>query len=129
MTPTTLARLAGVLGGLCWVARAVLDGGGSGSEALVNGLHWGGLALIAIAVLAIGAGLVSGILALRVVVALCLAALVWSLLEFLRSQYADNAVDGVFGALLAAYCLLGLRRHRSPATTPPRERTTGSHAA
>ena len=120
-SPGSRAACAGSLGPL-------LDRAG-GSESLVNGLHWGGLALIAIAVLAIGAGLVTGILALRVVVALCLAALVWSVLEFLRGQYADNGVDGVFGALLAAYCLLGLVRLRRTAASPPRERATGSHAA
>ena len=45
VTPTTLARVAGVLGGLCWVVRAVLDDG-NGPTSLINALHYGGLALL-----------------------------------------------------------------------------------
>jgi hypothetical protein len=133
VTPTTLARVAGVLGGLCWVLRAVLDDG-SGPEGLVNGLHYGGLALLVIALLGIGAGLVTGLAALRVVVAVCLVALAWAVLEFLHQQYADRGVDGVLGALVGVYCLLGLlvrRRRREPDGDGPREprRSSGSHAA
>jgi hypothetical protein len=129
VTATTLARLAGVLGGLCWLVRAVLDDG-DGPESLINALHYGGLALIVIALLGIGAGLVSGLVALRVVVAICLVALAWAVLEFLHQQYADRGVDGVLGALLAAYCLAGLvarRRGRDDAPRP--RRSSGSHAA
>jgi hypothetical protein len=121
--------MAGVLGGLAWPARAIVDRHG-GSDAVVNALHWGGLALIAIAVLGIGAGLVSGLPALRILVAVCLCALVWSLLEGLRGQWADDWVDGVFGVLLALFCLVGLVRRRG-AERPhdqPRPRRTGAHA-
>jgi hypothetical protein len=136
VTPPALIRLAGVLGGLCWVLRAVLDDGGA-SEPLVNALHYGGLALIVIALLGIGAGLVSGLAALRVVVAICLVALGWAVLEFLHQQYADRGVDGVLGGLLAAYCLVGLvtrgrrRRHGQGGgdDTPRPRRSSGSHAA
>lgn len=131
MTPTTLARLAGVLGGLCWVLRAVLDDG-DGPESLINGLHYGGVALLVLALLGIGAGLVSGLVALRVVVAICLVALAWAILEFLHQQYADRTVDGVLGGLMVAYCLAGLaaRRRRGDDGEPshPR-RSSGSHAA
>jgi hypothetical protein len=130
VTPTTLVRLAGVLGGLCWVLRAILDDG-DGSEALINALHYGGMALLALALLGIGAGLVSGLVALRIVVAVCLLALAWAVLEFLHQQYDDRVVDGVVGALLAAYCLTGLlvrRRHGGGGSPRPR-RSSGSHAA
>jgi hypothetical protein len=128
MTPTALARVAGVLGGLCWLGRALLDGAG-GSDPAVNALHWGGLALIALALLGIGAGLVSGLAPLRVLVAVCLTVLVWAILEVLHDQYSDRWSDGVFGALLAAYCATGLlARRRDPGPTT-RERATGSHAA
>jgi hypothetical protein len=130
VTPTTLVRLAGVLGGLCWVLRAILDDG-DGSEALINALHYGGMALLALALLGIGAGLVSGLVALRIVVAVCLLALAWAVLEFLHQQYDDRVVDGVVGALLAAYCLTGLlvrRRHGGGGPPRPR-RSSGSHAA
>jgi hypothetical protein len=130
VTPTTLVRVAGLLGGLCWVLRAVLDNG-NGPEGLINALHYGGLALLVLALLGIGAGLVSGLPALRVVVAICLLALAWAVLEFLHQQYSDRVVDGVLGGLMAAYCLAGLlarRRHDDDGTHRPR-RSTGSHAA
>ena len=131
VTPTTLARLAGVLGGLCWLARAVLDDG-DGPTSLINALLWGGLALLALALLGIGAGLVTGLPALRVVVAVCLVLLAWAVLEFLRNQYADRGVDGALGLLVALYCLVGLllRRRRDDDREPrPPRRSSGSHAA
>jgi hypothetical protein len=133
MTPTSLTRVAGVLGGVAWLAGAVVDRT-DGAEALVNTLHWGGSALILIALLGIGAGLVSGLLALRVVVAACLAALAWAVVEWLHSALPDPYVDGAAGVVLALYCLASLRRRRrlarehvGPRTT--RARRTGSHAA
>jgi hypothetical protein len=131
MTPTTLARVAGVLGGLCWLARAILDDG-NGPTSLIDALHWGGLALLALALLGIGADLVTGLVPLRVVVAICLVALAWAVLEFLHSQYADRRVDGILGVLMAVYCVAGLAyRHRHAQDSEPRERrrSSGSHAA
>ena len=130
VTPTSLARVAGLLGGLSWVVRALLDDGG-GPAPLVNALHYGGLALLVLALLGIGAGLVSGLAALRVLVAVCLVALAWAVLEFLHQQYADRSVDGVLGALMAAYCLAGLvAARRGHGDRPPRRpRSSGSHAA
>jgi hypothetical protein len=131
MTPTTLARVAGVLGGLCWLARAILDDG-DGPTSLIDALHWGGMALLALALLGIGADLVTGLVALRVVVALCLVLLAWAVLEFLHSQYDDRWVDGVLGLLMALYCVAGLAyRRRHPHEVAPRapRRSSGSHAA
>jgi lipopolysaccharide export LptBFGC system permease protein LptF len=131
MTPTTLARVAGVLGGLCWLARAILDDG-DGPTSLIDALHWGGTALLAIALLGIGADLVTGLVALRVVVAICLVLLAWAVLEFLHSQYADRGVDGILGVLMALYCVAGLvYRHRHPGDGVPRKprRPSGSHVA
>jgi hypothetical protein len=131
VTPRTLVRLAGLVGGLSWVVRAVLDDG-DGPGSLINALHYGGAALLAIALLGIGAGLVSGLAALRVVVAVCLVALGWAVLEFLHNQYADRGVDGVVGALVAAYCLAGLLLRRRPRGAGPASRprrSSGSHAA
>src|SRR4051794_39674797 len=131
VTPTTLARGAGVLGGLCWLARAILDDG-NGPTSLIDALHWGGAALLVLALLGIGADLVSGLVALRVVVAICLALLGWAVLEFLHSQYDDRWVDGVVGVLVALYCVAGLvHRRRHPDDGQPRapRRSSGSHAA
>lgn len=127
VTPTTLPRVAGVLGGLCWVLRAVLDDG-DGPTSLIDALHWGGLALLVLALLGIGAGLVSGLPALRVLVAVCLVALGWAVLEFGHQQWPDRGVDGVLGALVALYCVGGLVRRRSRAA-PTARRSSGTHAA
>jgi hypothetical protein len=130
VTPTTLARIAGVLGGLCWLGGAILDDG-NGPTSLIDALHYGGLALLVLALLGIGAGLVTGLVALRVLVAVCLTALAWAILEFLHQQYADRIVDGVLGALMAAYCLAGLvaRRRHHDEDSPDSHRSHGSHAA
>ena len=128
MTPTTLARLAGVAGGLCWVLRAVLDDG-DGPEPLINALHYGGLALLVLALLGIGAGLVSGLPPLRVVVAACLVLLAWAVLEFLHEQAPDRGVDGVLGGLVVVYCAAGLWVRRRPSEPRAPRRPTGSHAA
>ena len=53
------------------MGRAILDNG-DGPISVIDGLHYGGLALLVIALLGIGGGLVSGLMALRVVVAICL---------------------------------------------------------
>ncbi len=74
----------------------------------------------------------SGLVALRVVVAICLVALVWAVLAFLHQQYADRSVDGILGGLMAVYCL---GRARGPPRRPrgdepeQRRRSRGSHAA
>jgi hypothetical protein len=130
VTPTTLPRVAGVLGGLCWVGRAVLDDG-DGPTSVIDALHYGGLALLVLALLGIGAGLVSGLAALRVLVAVCLVALAWAVLEFLHEQYPDRGVDGVLGALMVVYCIAGLigRRRRTTDRERAPRRSTGSHAA
>jgi uncharacterized membrane protein AbrB (regulator of aidB expression) len=131
VTATTLVRLAGIVGGLGWVARAVLDTG-DGPSGAIHALHYAGLALLVIALLGIGAGLVSGLLALRVVVAICLLALAWAVVSFLHTQYSDRLADGVLGGLMAAYCAVGLltRRSHDHGDEPPApRRSRGSHAA
>jgi hypothetical protein len=133
VTAATLVRIAGIVGGLCWIAAAVLDNGDTSAGA-VDTLHYGGLALLVVALLGIGAGLVSGLLALRVVVALCLVALAWAVVSFLHQQYSDRVVDGVLGGLMVVYCLAGIlarRRHHDGdgGDAPGPRRPRGSHAA
>ena len=50
VSPTSLARIAGILGGLGWMGRAILDDG-DGPGSVIDGLHYGGLALLVIALL------------------------------------------------------------------------------
>jgi len=118
------ARVLGLLGGLCWVITAVL-GVLDAPDAAVDAAYWGGLALIGISLVGLGAGLVSAsAMWLRVIVAICAPLLVWSVLEALRSGLSDHLVVGGFGAVLAAYCAVGLLRRRA---RRPR-RTHGSHS-
>jgi hypothetical protein len=131
VTATTLVRIAGIVGGLCWVARAILDTGDVSAN-VIDALHYGGLALLVISLLGIGAGLVSGLVALRVVVALCLVALAWAVVSFLHQQYSDRAVDGILGGLMVVYCAAGLlarRSHEHGEGDRPAPRRPGSHAA
>jgi hypothetical protein len=131
VSPTSLARVAGILGGLCWIGRALLDDGG-GPASVIDGLHYGGLALLVIALLGIGGGLVSGLVALRVVVALCLVALAAAVVSFLHHQYSDRAVDGILGGLMVLYCVIGILVRRSrPRDDGASEshRSRGAHAA
>jgi hypothetical protein len=133
VSSTSLARVAGILGGLCWMGRAFLDNG-DGPTSVIDGLHYGGLALLVIALLGIGAGLVSGLMALRVVVAVCLVALGAAVLSFLHEQYDDRSVDGILGGLMVFYCVVGIlaRRSRRPGDGDPESRhhhSRGSHAA
>ena len=124
MSLPVLARVAGLLGGVCWVLRAVLDELDA-SSAAIDALHWGGLALIALALVGLGAELVSSSATwLRVIVAICVPLLVASVLEALRQGVADRWVAGGFGVLLAAYCAVGLARTRARRA----RRTHGSHA-
>ena len=128
---TSLARIAGILGGLCWIGRAILDDG-DGPTALIDALHYAGLALLVIALHGIGGGLVSGLMALRVVVAICLVALAAAVVSFLHEQYDDRSVDGILGGLMVFYCVVGILARRNK---PPDERdresrhSRGSHAA
>jgi hypothetical protein len=53
--------------------------------------------------------------------------------SFLHHQYSDRVVDGILGALMVAYCAVGLLTRRSHETDgedpPPSRRSRGSHAA
>ena len=129
VSPTSLARIAGILGGLCWIGRALLDDG-DGPTSVIDGLHYGGLALLVLALLGIGGGLVSGLMALRLVVAVCLVALAWAVVSFLHQQYSDRSVDGILGGLMVFYCAVGMLARRSRRHGDPHpHRSSGSHAA
>ncbi len=105
----TVAALAAVLGGLSWVGAAWVDV-----------LAWVGTALVAVAVLGAGAGLVSrGATWLRWIVSVCFLALVASVLSVLLDGLDDQAVLLAAGAGAALAGGLALTRR-----TPSR----GSHA-
>jgi hypothetical protein len=110
-----LARVAGVLGGLAWVVRHVGE---------VEELRWPGLALLAVALAAFGAGLVSRSATwLRAIVAVCFPLLVWSVVEVAHGSADDSLVDAVAGGLVALVSLAGIGRVRGA------RQHAGSHAA
>ena len=78
----------------------------------IDGLHYGGLALLVIALLGIGAGLVSGLVALRVVVAICLVALAGRCCRSSTSSTPTASVDGILGGLMVVYCVVGILARR-----------------
>lgn len=103
MSHKTLVRIAGVVGGLCWLGQATVNKYDAAAAA-VNALYWGGGALILVALVGLGMGLVSGARWLRVVVGLCVPLLIWSIVEVLHAETSDNIVDGGLGLSLALIC-------------------------
>ena len=88
-----LACLGALAGGLAWVLRLVL-----GDEPVV--LFWVGLGLVALALAAAGASLVTkGTWWLRLIVAVALPALVLSLYSGVRTMADAVVVDAVAGGL------------------------------
>jgi hypothetical protein len=127
MDPHTLARWSGLVGGLCWLVRFVVDLAGSGTGGLADVLYWFGLVLLAVARAATGAGLVSrSAVWLRTIVAVAFPLLVWSVLEVLHPAGNPRAIDGVFGLVMVGVSAAGLRTAR-PAGRP-RSRSAGAHS-
>jgi hypothetical protein len=123
----TPAAVAGLLGGLCWLGAYVLDATSGGG--LVDALTWAGYVLVGLAVLAAGAGLVSRSATwLRVLVAVCFAALVWSVLEVLRDSLDGLTVNAAFGVLAAVVAVVVLTRGRPASAAPAGHRAGRSHA-
>jgi hypothetical protein len=121
------AAVAGLLGGLAWIAAYVADG--SSDAGLVEALTWSGVVLLAWAVVLAGASLVSRSATwLRVLVSVCLTALVGSVLQVVRDAADPVSVDAVVGVLAVVASVVALRRRpvaAGPAATGP---VRGSHA-
>ncbi|WP_309649314.1 hypothetical protein [Nocardioides sp.] len=115
MPLTLLARVAGVLGGLCLLVRAAAG---------VDALRWPGLVLLALALAALGAGLVSTSATwLRAIVAVALPVLVWSVVEVVGGEGDGRVVDAVAGVVVALVCVRALVRSRGE------RHPAGSHSA
>ena len=113
-----MARVAGVLGGGCLLTRHL---------AVVEELRWPGLALLAVALAAAGSSLVSRSAAwLRLVVAVAVVLLVWSLLELWHQELDDSLVDAAVGVVAVLWALVSLAGRRRPSGRGSR---AGSHAA
>jgi hypothetical protein len=128
MSLRALAMVSGVVGGVSWLVGLVLDRAGVGGEGLLDALHWGGLALLAVALFGFGAGLVSSSAPwLQVIVGIALALLVWSVVEVLHDTGDPAVVDGVAGGIVAVVSFAALGRRPEGHEQPPR-RTHGAHA-
>jgi hypothetical protein len=124
MDLNTVARGSGLVGGLLWLVRFLLDLAGSGSGA-ADLLYVGGLVLLGVALVGMGMGLVSrSALWLRVIVGIAFPLLVWSVLEVLHPAGDPQAIDGVVGLVAVVVAALGLVRAR-PET---RARSAGAHS-
>ena len=74
----------------------------------------------------------SGLIALRVVVAICLVVLAAAVVSFLHEQYSDRSVDAILGGLMVVYCVIGILVHRSRPHddgAPEARHSRGSRAA
>ncbi|NYD40573.1 hypothetical protein [Nocardioides panaciterrulae] len=113
MDPHTLTRLAGLVGGLCWLARLLLDLAGHGAGAAAGALYWTGSLLVAVALIGAGAALVSSSASwLRAIVGVAFPLLVWSVLGVLHNAGHPQTIDGVAGLLVAGTAAAGLARSR-----------------
>ena len=123
------AALAGLVGGLAWITVLVFDRA-SGRGVVVDALAWIGLFLLVIATLGAGASLVSrSAVWLRVLVAVCFAALAGSVLELLSESYDDLVVYAVFGAVAVVVSVVALARsERSRGGHADTHRSGGTHA-
>jgi hypothetical protein len=92
------AQLAGLIGGLAWVAAFFASDGGGLEAALLLA----GAVLLTCALFGLGMLLVrSDVLALRVFVAVALPTLVWGVFAIVHRSAGDPAVvDAVFGAVV-----------------------------
>ena len=107
MSHKTLIRIAGVVGGLCWLAQAAVNDYDAAENA-VNALYWGGGVLILVALVGLGAGLVSG--APGCAWSSGSASRCWSgrSSRSCTPRRPDSVVDGGFGLALALICAASL---------------------
>jgi hypothetical protein len=129
MSLRVFALVTGLLGGGCWVARWGADLAGS-APTWSDSVYWAGLGLLGLALACAGSALVSrSALWLRLIVAVALPLLVWSVYAVVKGDDDALMLDGVLGAVaivgsLALYATSG--RHVD-GSEPPR-RAPGSHA-
>lgn len=122
MIPAKLAPGAAFLGGVLWIAHALLGGG---SDPLPATLHFVGLGFIMLASAVFGSTLVkSDAVAMRVTVALASGLLALALIEAFR--VTESAwYDGFWGIVAAVIGGIALLRSRGQSPGRPRH---GAHA-
>jgi len=118
----SVATAFALVGGLCWVIRALIEH---------EVLEWAGFIFLGVAAAAAGAALVnSSALPLRLFVAVAFPLLVWSVLELLRDAGGDRSIDGVFGAAAVVTAVVAFLRRpvRGQHSGSDSGSHTGSHA-
>ena len=123
MPPAKLAASAALLGGVLWIAHALLGGG---SDPLPNTLHFVGLACVLVASAVFGSSLVkSDAVGMRVVVGLASGLLALSMVEAFRP--GDTPwYDGFWGIVATGIGGLALLRGRGRSSG--RSAKGGAHA-
>jgi hypothetical protein len=116
----TPAASACLLGGICWLGVFLVDKSSGGG--LVDALTWAGAALLAICAVVAGAALVSrSAPALRVLVGVCFAVLVASVVQVVRQSGDVVAIDALFGGLAMVVAIVAMVRASKRTTSgPPR---------
>lgn len=123
MIPARLAAAAALVGGLLWIAHAVLGGG---SDPVPATLHFVGLGFVIVAAAVFGSTLVkSDAVAMRVVVGLASGMLALALVEAFRGT-DSGWYDGFWGIVAALVGGLALLRGRGRQQRPPR--AGGAHS-
>jgi hypothetical protein len=122
MPPAKLAASTALLGGLLWIAHALLGGG---SDPVPGTLHFLGLAALLVAAAVFGSTLVKNdAVAMRLTVGLASGLLALSLIEAFRP--ADSPwYDGAWGVVAAVIGGLALLRGRGNISGRP---SAGAHA-
>lgn len=121
--PARLAAAAALVGGLLWIAHAVLGGG---SDPVPATLHFVGLGFVIVAAAVFGSTLVkSDAVAMRVVVGLASGMLALALVEAFRGT-DSGWYDGFWGIVAALVGGLALLRGRGRQQRPPR--AGGAHS-
>ena len=123
MNPARLAAAAALLGGVLWIAHAVLGG----TDPVPATLHFLGLGFVIAAAAVFGSTLVkSDAAAMRVVVGLASGLLALALIEAFR--VTDSGwYDGFWGIVAALIGGIALLRGRGK-TAPRRPRHGGAHS-
>lgn len=114
MSPRLAAVASAMIGGGLWIFRWV-------AEAPVA-VHWVGLVLVALALVPVGARLVSGVAPLRVVVAVALPLLVATLVELVRPASDAGGVGALLGVVTVVVAVGAMAATAQPAVAESRHR-------
>ncbi|MFC7493281.1 MULTISPECIES: hypothetical protein [unclassified Nocardioides] len=121
-----LAPLAGLVGGLAWIAAFLLEQ--ADRPTLADVIDVAGLVLLLVAAAAAGGSLVTRTTTwLRTIVGVCFAVLVWSVVQLIADGADEGLVHAVVGAAAAVIAVAVLSR-RPRRENEPSSHRRGAHA-